>query len=345
MGKKQDREQQRAGQIDGSRGELFGTRGNPFDKDYGKGFDEGRFVRDRERFGDTWARALKAERDIGREISNGDDEDDYSENYDDDYSPGECSSGDSRDYSDFSSESRSYKVPGWGERKEVDDEPLTWKTWFVLLIGAVVSIVYLVSSGKFDLSKIDDGTDSMRNFELKGLNPDRETKSGLKKLARNFRNNGGWTVTINDYCEAENNIWAVGSYSNMGGGFICYSPDKGTTWYEQAKSEPTNADGIPFGIYFFDSNEGWTFTRKGILHTRNGGSRWDWSCRNDGWFLRQLHIVDRNIIIAEDIPRGRMIYTLNGGRSWRIHEKWEPEALGLKVELVEKNETGLYVYE
>jgi len=189
-----------------------------------------------------------------------------------------------------------------------------------------------------------DGSDALRDFGWKNKNPGPQAEDGLKNLAIKIRKNGGWCVTVRDYCQLENNIWAVGDYSNFGGGFICYSPNKGTTWYKQWKSNPGNTDGIPFGVYFFDAKEGWAFTRKGILHTFNGGNRWDWSCRNEGWFLRQLHIIDRKRIIAEDIPDGRMIYTLNGGRNWRVHPKWEPEILELEVKLKIKNESGLYVY-
>jgi len=190
-----------------------------------------------------------------------------------------------------------------------------------------------------------DGSDALRDFD----NPDRnikttiQVKEGLKSLAKLIRKNGGWCVTISDYAQVDDNIWAVGIYSNMGGGFICYSPDQGNTWFRQWYSEVEDGD-IPFRIYFFDSEEGWSFTRHEILHTFNGGRIWSSSFGGSGWFLRQLHIIDRQNLVAENILGNRMIYTSDGGKNWKIYTEWKPEILRLEVKLENPNGTGLFVY-
>jgi hypothetical protein len=203
-----------------------------------------------------------------------------------------------------------------------------------------------------------DGSDAIRDFDnpYRNVKTTIQTEEGLKNLARLIRKNKGWCVTINDYAQVDDDIWAVGIYSNVGGGFICYSSDHGDTWFRQWYSEAWNesnnfqADAyeVPLRIHFFDSKEGWSFTRRKILYTHDGGRTWKSTCGGSSWFLRQLHIIDRQNLVAEDISTGkygsRMIYTSDGGKNWKIYAEWKPEILGLEAKLENPNGSGLFVY-
>jgi len=59
------------GQKDGAHGKLFGTSGDAFTKKYREGFDAGRYDYHKKKYGETLAKAAKAERDFARRISEG----------------------------------------------------------------------------------------------------------------------------------------------------------------------------------------------------------------------------------------------------------------------------------
>ena len=68
MGNIIDDFQHSGGQKDGADGKPFGTSGDPFSGKYSEGYDAGKYDYDKKKYGETFARILKADRDFGKNI-------------------------------------------------------------------------------------------------------------------------------------------------------------------------------------------------------------------------------------------------------------------------------------
>jgi len=175
-------------------------------------------------------------------------------------------------------------------------------------------------------------------------------------------------IRFNDYSQSENNIWVAGESKSDGAyfGYMWYSPDCGNTWFWQWRIGPWlqrynfggTPDVVPFGVYFFDSKEGWSFTQNSIFHTVDGGRIWERSYVHNLGKLERLYIIDRqNLVAMRKIPtvietnkriihsywfvEHQMIYTIDGGRTWESHPEWKPEILGLQAKLIEDSSIKL----
>lgn len=189
-------------------------------------------------------------------------------------------------------------------------------------------------------------------------------KNNLRELAGIMLDKGAENVEFNSYFQEENNVWVVGRYSRNNLGFICYSPDKGETWFKQWKNEDC-IDDFPTEIYFFDKNNGLSTTIRRILSTSNGGKNWETVHAFEDGKLRQFHILNRNTLVAQEevlisladrirqgingrplevpeifmmnpkvknqkkVPYKRTVYTNNGGRIWETIENWDPKLFNL----------------
>lgn len=190
-----------------------------------------------------------------------------------------------------------------------------------------------------------------------------EIEDNLKELAGIMLDRGAERVEFKSYFQKGNNVWVVGKHSNTNGGFICYSPDKGETWFKQWKNEYYND--FPREIYLFDKNNGFSITTRRILHTSNGGKNWKTVHVFRDGNLRQLHILNRDTLVAQEeviisrrerikqgingrplevpeiflmnpkvqnqkkVPYKRTVYTENGGRTWKTIEDWNPRLFNL----------------
>lgn len=221
------------------------------------------------------------------------------------------------------------------------------------------------------------GLEVVLNSYLKDRDDFVDVRDGLVDLANVIREGGG-RCAIYDYYQTGDNIWVVGRYSNKGGGFICYSPDNGETWFRQWDSYIRERGGcsydVPVGICFFDQNEGWSITMRRIVHTLDGGRNWKTVYVAEYGLLKQFYILDRNNLIAKEIvcgkrevtiggrrpevpelwnmvskihnkkiPYDQTVYTTNGGRNWHTKDGWEPEIFGLDKLPKYSKTNGFYI--
>jgi photosystem II stability/assembly factor-like uncharacterized protein len=111
--------------------------------------------------------------------------------------------------------------------------------------------------------------------------------------------------------------YAAGQY-----GTIIMTTDGGNTWEDQS----SGIDGCLGSVYFIDGNSGFAAGTE-FLKTTNGGTTWE--IQNPGFngWLASVHFTDSitgyAVGYAQDIERGAIIKTTDGGMTWIA--TWNPE--------------------
>lgn len=158
---------------------------------------------------------------------------------------------------------------------------------------------------------------------------------GLLLLSQHAQKN----IEINDFAFysggagiPKSYIWAAGKYFDADsfdtsintnrGGYISRlkTIDRGRPEFS-LQWQSAGDDEVPHGIYCFNFEDVLAIAPLGILHTSNGGEKWEWSYRDNECVLGYLYIFDRQRIAAE---RGggsaknviSIVYTMDGGKNW-----------------------------
>lgn len=115
------------------------------------------------------------------------------------------------------------------------------------------------------------------------------------------------TIRDIDAC-SDNNIMAVGGYSNAG--FFLKSTDGGSSWEES----PTLENRGMYKIHFVD-NQNIVAVGRGILRSSDGGDTWE-LIQDLGYFY-DLHFINSEVGYAME-SYGEIYFTTDGGVTWEL---------------------------
>ncbi len=111
--------------------------------------------------------------------------------------------------------------------------------------------------------------------------------------------------------------WTVGQ-----GKTILKTYDGGNNWYTQMYEFPSTSH---YGVFFIDENEGWVVGNDGILHTTDGGIKWNVQLSNNS-FLNDLYFIDSKTGWVVGVS-GTIWNTTDGGNNWSQQDSGTTQTL------------------